>query len=128
MKFLLDTHTFIWYVTNDSKLSSTARELINDGNNEVFLSIASIWEMAIKQSIGKLNFELPFELFITRQLAVNNFRPLNIKIDHLNVVANLPLHHRDPFDRLIIAQSMVEQIPIVGIDKVFDSYSVRRLW
>jgi PIN domain nuclease of toxin-antitoxin system len=94
MKFLLDTHTFIWYVTNNSKLSSTARELINDGNNEVLLSIASIWEMAIKQSIGKLNFDLPFELFITRQLAVNNFRSLNIEIDHLNVVANLPLHHR----------------------------------
>lgn len=128
MKFLLDTHTFIWYVTNNSKLSSTARELINDGSNEVLLSIASIWEMAIKQSIGKLNFELPFELFITRQLTVNNFRSLNIEIDHLNLVANLPLHHRDPFDRLIIAQSMVEQIPIVGLDKVFDSYSVRRLW
>jgi PIN domain nuclease of toxin-antitoxin system len=128
MKFVLDTHTFIWYVTNDSKLSSTAQELINNGNNEVLLSIASIWEMAIKQSIGKLNFELPFELFITRQLAVNNFDFLNIRIDHLNVVANLSLHHRDPFDRLIIAQAMVEQIPIVGVDKVFDSYSVRRLW
>jgi PIN domain nuclease of toxin-antitoxin system len=111
-----------------SKLSSTARELINDGNNEVLLSIASIWEMAIKQSIGKLNFELPFELFITRQLTINNFRSLNIEIDHLNVIANLPLHHRDPFDRLIIAQSMVEQIPVVGLDKVFDSYSVQRLW
>jgi PIN domain nuclease of toxin-antitoxin system len=104
MKFLLDTHTFIWYVTNNARLSSTALEIINNGNNEVLLSIASIWEMAIKHSIGKLNFESPFESFILRQLAVNNFGVLEVKIKHLNVVANLPLHHRDPFDRLIIAQ------------------------
>lgn len=128
MKFLIDTHTFIWYVTNSSKLSLKAQELINDGNNEVLLSIASIWEMAIKHSVSKLTFELPFELFITRQLAVNNFQLLNVSIDHLVIVANLPLHHRDPFDRLIIAQAIVEQIPVVGTDKVFDSYPIKRLW
>ena len=128
MRLLLDTHTFVWYVTNNQKLSSTARQLINEGNNEVLLSIVSIWEMAIKHSIGKLSFELPFEIFISQQLAVNNFDLLNIKISYLNVVANLPLHHRDPFDRLIIAQAMVEQIPIVGTDKIFDSYPIQRLW
>ena len=84
--------------------------------------------MAIKHSIGKLNFESSFELFILRQLAVNSFEVLDVRIEHIAVVANLPLHHRDPFDRLIIAQAMVEQIPIVGTDKAFDSYLVQRLW
>ena len=128
MRLLLDTHTFIWYVTNNSKLSSTAQKLINEGSNEVLLSVASIWEMAIKHSIGKLTFELPFMTFIELQMQQNSMELLNIKIEHLDVVANLPLHHRDPFDRLIISQVMVEQIPIVGIDRAFDSYSVRRLW
>jgi PIN domain nuclease of toxin-antitoxin system len=128
MKFLLDTHTFIWYVTNNQKLSLTAQQLINDGNNEILLSIVSIWEIAIKHSIGKLSFELPFEIFISQQLSVNNFDLLNIRVNHLNIVANLPLHHRDPFDRLIIAQALVEQIPVVGTDEVFDSYPIQRLW
>jgi PIN domain nuclease of toxin-antitoxin system len=128
MKFLLDTHIFIWYVTNNQKLSLTAQQLINDGNNEILLSIVSIWEIAIKHSIGKLSFELPFEIFISQQLTVNNFDLLNIRVNHLNIVANLPLHHRDPFDRLIIAQAMVEQIPVVGTDEVFDSYPIQRLW
>jgi len=128
MKFLLDTHTFIWYVTNNQKLSLTAQQLINDGNNEILLSIVSIWEIAIKHSIGKLSFELPFEIFISQQLSVNNFDLLNIRVNHLNIVANLALHHRDPFDRLIIAQAMVEQVPVVGIDEVFDLYPIQRLW
>lgn len=128
MKLLLDTHTFIWYVTDNSKLRATAQQLINNGNNQVLLSIASIWEMAIKHSVGKLNFELPFEVFISQQLISNNFRLLDIKISHLVAVASLPLHHRDPFDRLIIAQAMVEKILIVGTDEVFDSYLIQRLW
>ena len=128
MKLLLDTHTFIWYVTDNSKLRATAQQLINNGNNQVLLSIASIWEMAIKHSVGKLNFELPFEVFISQQLTSNNFRLLDIKISHLVAVASLPLHHRDPFDRLIIAQAMVEQISVVGADEVFDSYLIQRLW
>jgi PIN domain nuclease of toxin-antitoxin system len=128
MKILMDTHTFIWYVTNNPKLTSTAQLLINNGNNEVLLSIASIWEMAIKHSVDKLTFELPFDVFISQQFAVNNFTVLNIEISYLKVVANLPLHHRDPFDRLIIAQAMVEKIPIVGTDEVFDLYSIERFW
>ena len=128
MKFLIDTHTFIWYVTNNSKLSSVAQKLIDDGNNDVLLSIASVWEMGIKHSIGKLTFELPFMTFVTLQMQQNSMEILNIRIEHLDVVANLPLHHRDPFDRLIISQTMVEQLPIVGVDKAFDSYAVRRLW
>jgi PIN domain nuclease of toxin-antitoxin system len=128
MRLLLDTHTFIWFVTDSPRLSVTAKALIEDEYNEKLLSIASIWEMAIKHSLGKLSFELPFMVFVEQQMLQNSMSLLNIQISHLNVVANLPLHHRDPFDRLIIAQSMVEQIPIVGIDKVSDSYSVQRLW
>lgn len=128
MKLLLDTHTFIWYVTNNSKLSPTAQQLINDGSNEILLSIASVWEMAIKYNLGKLTFKLPFEAFISEQLTVNDFNLLDIRVEHLKIVANLELHHRDPFDRLIIAQAIVEQISIVGLDKAFDFYAVEKLW
>ena len=128
MRFLIDTHTFIWYVTSNPKLSAVAQKLIDDGNNDVLLSIASIWEMGIKHSIGKLTFELPFMTFIESQMQQNSMEILNIRIEHLDIIANLALHHRDPFDRLIIAQAMVEQLPVVGVDKAFDSYAVQRLW
>lgn len=128
MRLLLDTHTFIWFVTDSPRLSSTAKILIEDEYNEKLLSIASVWEMAIKHSIGKLSFELPFMTFIERQMQQNSMSLLNIQLSHLVAVANLPLHHRDPFDRLIIAQGMIEQIPIVGADEIFDSYPIRRSW
>ena len=128
MRLLLDTHTFIWFVTDSPRISVTAKTLIEDEYNRKLLSVASVWEMAIKHSVGKLSFELPFMSFIESQMQQNSMELLNIKIEHLEVIANLPLYHRDPFDRLIIAQATVEQIPIVGIDKAFDSYSVQRLW
>lgn len=128
MRLLLDTHTFIWYVLNIQRLTDKVRNLIDDEDNEILLSIASIWEMAIKQSTGKLSFSLPFELFITQQLSFNKFNLLEIKINHIAQVATLPLHHRDPFDRLLIAQAMVEQIPILSADSAFDAYPTRRLW
>lgn len=125
---LLDTHTFIWYVTDNSRLSNQVLDLINDENNEILLSIASLWEIAIKQNLGKLSFNQPFEIFITQQLNLNNFRLLDIKISHVAVVAALPLHHRDPFDRILIAQSIVENILILSADKIFDAYPIERLW
>ncbi|GET37854.1 type II toxin-antitoxin system VapC family toxin [Microseira wollei] len=128
MRLLLDTHTFIWFVTDNPKLSETARGLINDGNNEIWLSTASIWEMAIKQSTGKLSFGLPFRVFIEQQVSLNRSDILNINLDHIEVIVTLPFHHRDPFDRLIIAQAMVEQIPILSADSVFDAYGIQRLW
>ncbi|HAX75331.1 MAG TPA: PIN domain nuclease [Cyanobacteria bacterium UBA11372] len=128
MRLLLDTHTFIWFVTDNPKLSETARGLINDGNNEIWLSTASIWEMAIKQSTGKLSFGLPFRVFIEQQVSLNRIDILNINLDHIEVVVTLPFHHRDPFERLIIAQAMVEQIPILSADSVFDAYPIQRLW
>ena len=128
MRLLLDTHTFIWYVLNIQRLNDKVRNLIDDDDNGILLSTASIWEMAIKQSTGKLSFSLPFELFITQQLSLNKFNLLNIKINHIAVVATLPLHHRDPFDRLLIAQAMVEQIPVLSADSAFDAYSIGRIW
>lgn len=126
MKLLLDTHIFIWYVLDIKKISATVKALIDDEDNEILLSTASIWEIAIKQSTGKLSFSLPFKEFIEQQLIVNKFNLLEIKIDHINVVATLPLHHRDPFDRLLIAQSIVEQIPILSADSAFDAYAINR--
>jgi PIN domain nuclease of toxin-antitoxin system len=128
MRLLLDTHTFIWYVTDNPKLSPHVKLLIEDENNEKLVSIASIWEMAIKHSIGRLNFSLPFMEFVGQQLTVSNIGLLEINLQHIEVVASLPLHHRDPFDRLIIAQSMVEQIPILSVDAIFDAYAIARLW
>lgn len=128
MRLLLDTHTFIWYATDNSRLSTIARSLINNGENDIFLSTASIWEMAIKHSIGRLSFSLPFMEFIRQQLSVSNMGILEINLHQIEVVASLPLHHRDPFDRLIIAQAIAEQIPILSVDSVFDAYAIARLW
>jgi PIN domain nuclease of toxin-antitoxin system len=94
MRLLLDTHTFIWFVTDNPRLSITAKALIEDEYNEKLLSIASIWEMAIKHSLGKLSFELPFMVFIEQQMLQNSMSLLSVQISHLNLVANLPLHHR----------------------------------
>ncbi|MCC3527963.1 MAG: type II toxin-antitoxin system VapC family toxin [Microcoleus sp. PH2017_22_RUC_O_B] len=128
MRLLLDTHTFIWYVTDNPRLSANVKLLIEDENNEKLVSIASIWEMAIKHSIGRLNFSLPFMEFVRQQLSVSNIGLLEINLNHIEVVASLPLHHRDPFDRLIIAQSMGEQIPVLSVDAIFDAYAIARLW
>ena len=128
MMFLIDTHTFIWYVTDNSRLSNQVLELINDENNQIFLSIASVWEMGIKHGLGKLTFNLPFERFIMQQISINDFMVLDIKISQITAVTQLPLHHRDPFDRMLIAQAMVENMPIISADTIFDAYPIRRLW
>jgi PIN domain nuclease of toxin-antitoxin system len=123
---LLDTHTFIWFVIGSDRITPKVREQIESNDN--LLSLASLWEIAIKSSLGKLDLELSIEQLVEEQIIANGIELLDITTEHIAVVANLPLHHRDPFDRLIISQVMVEQIPIVGRDKAFDSYSVQRLW
>ena len=128
MRLLIDTCSFLWFIENNPKLSATALTLIKDGNNEVMLSTASLWEMAIKYSVGKLSLTDPFDKFIRDQLSVNNIEVLAVKIDHISIVSALPFHHRDPFDRMLIAQSTVERMPIVSSDTVFDAYKVKRLW
>lgn len=128
MRFLLDTHTFIWFVTDSPQLSTTAKLLIEDEYNEKWLSVASVWEMAIKSSLGKLSFNLPLLTFVEQQIQENSIDLLSIQMPHLAIVATLPLHHRDPFDRLLIAQAITEGIPIISADVAFDAYSIRRLW
>lgn len=128
MKLLLDTHSFLWFVLDNPKLSTLAKSLIENRENQRLLSKASLWEMAIKQSIGKLRLSLPFTSFITQQLNLNEIQVLDITIEHLAVVSTLPLHHRDPFDRLIIAQAVSENISILSVDSSFDAYPIQRLW
>lgn len=128
MNLLLDTHTFLWYIGNDPQLSVNAQALINDANNDIFLSVGSLWEIAIKLSLGKLSLTQPFETFIPQQLGINSISLLSITVDHAVKVSALPFHHRDPFDRLLVAQALVSDMPIVGADAVFDAYGVRRLW
>ena len=128
MNYLLDTHTFLWFINDDTSLSSTAKALIEDPENTIYLSVASIWEMAIKVSLDKLEMPSPFTDFIDEQLGENTIILLNIKTAHTGIIATLPFHHRDPFDRLIIAQSKVEDIPVIGKDAIFDDYGIKRLW
>lgn len=128
MKILLDTHTFLWFITNDIKLSPVARKIIEDVDNERLISIASIWEIAMKSSLGKLKLKEPFPKLIPVHLKINLIELLQIKISHLSLVSNLPYHHRDPFDRLIIAQSLIEDLPIVSIDTQLDDYGANRIW
>lgn len=128
MRFLLDTHAFLWFVLNDSALSQVACDLMVDPQNTLLISPASYWEIAIKISIGKYQLPEPFEGWMQRQIQVNEFEILPIEVGHVAAVATLPFHHKDPFDRLLIAQAATEQIPIISADSVIDAYSVVRYW
>jgi PIN domain nuclease of toxin-antitoxin system len=125
---LLDTHAMLWFFWDDSRLSSHAKMLIEDADNRKLVSIASCWEIAIKVGLGKLNLGEPSRSFLPREIARNNFELLPISLDHATTVEGLVLHHRDPFDRLLIAQAMVEGLSLVGSDAVFDKYGISRLW
>jgi len=128
VNLLLDTHTFLWFIAGDSSLSETARSAIEDENNNRYLSVASLWEIAIKVSIDKLELSEPFETLILEQLAENGIELLDISVEHTALIASMPFHHRDPFDRLIAAQAKVEQMTLISADEVFDEYEVNRLW
>ncbi len=128
MRLLLDTHIFLWFVFDDAQLNVRARTLIEDPDNESLLSIASVWETCIKVGIGKLQLKKPPETFFREQLTDSGIGLLPIEIKHAAQVSALPLHHRDPFDRLLIAQSLTEGIPLVSADAALDAYGVTRLW
>ncbi len=128
MRLLLDTHTLIWFFAGDSKLSATARIIIEDEDNNKLVSIASIWEMAIKESKGHLNLSLPLHEYIAQKLSLEDFNLLNINLDHLSQIVTMPFYHKDPFDRLLIAQARMEGIPILSKDSAFDACSINRLW
>jgi PIN domain nuclease of toxin-antitoxin system len=127
MSYLIDTQAFIWYALGDAQLSSKAKSII-ESNDTRLISIATIWEMGIKVNIGKLTFKVPFDELIQTELAFNQYELLPIELNHIFQLSNLPHHHRDPFDRILIAQAISENIPIVSIDVAFDSYNVNRIW
>jgi PIN domain nuclease of toxin-antitoxin system len=128
MRLLLDTHSFLWFTANAPQLSTNAKNLIENPENEVFLSIISVWEIAILVSLDRVSFPIPLEEFIRTHVRANRFQRLGLKIPHATAVATLPFHHRDPFDRMLAAQALQEALVIVSKDAVFDQYGVNRLW
>lgn len=128
MRLLLDTHALLWFLAGDEKLGGAARALVEDEENEVLVSAASLWEIAIKVSLGKLRMSGPFEEAFPSQLDSNEIRVLPILPRHLQRVVGLPFHHRDPFDRLLAAQAAADDLSLVSRDPVFDAYGVRRVW
>ena len=128
MRILLDTHTFLWYALDDASLSSTARQYILDAAYQKLISPASYWEIAIKVGVGKLQLTRPYEAFINEGIQGSGFDVLPVLVKHTNVVASLPFHHRDPFDRLLVAQALAEDVPLLSNDAVLDQYGIRRIW
>jgi PIN domain nuclease of toxin-antitoxin system len=127
-RLLLDTHAFLWWIDDAPELKARAKRAIADMKNECYLSAASCWEMAIKVSLGKLRLTKPLERFVTEQLTANGFTLLSVELRHLAKVEKLPFFHRDPFDRLLIAQAIAEKLTIVSADKAFAKYGVDVLW
>jgi PIN domain nuclease of toxin-antitoxin system len=128
MTLLLDTHAFLWFVLDAAQLSAPARALIEDPANDVFVSPACYWEIAIKVALGKLDLHSSYDDFMQRGLGENDFAILPIEPRHTSLLTKLPFHHRDPFDRLLVAQASVENLPLVSAEEALDAYGVRRLW
>lgn len=127
MKVLLDTHALIWFVEGVDKLSLKAKLTIEDLENTRLVSIASLWEIVIKSSLNKIEMKKSFEE-INKLLFDNDIQILKINVDHLNTLLSLPHHHKDPFDRMLIAQSITENIAIISVDQQFKPYSVNVIW
>ena len=128
MNAILDTHTFLWMVTDDRRLSETARNVIQDGANQLFLSSASVWEIVLKAESGKLRLQGGPTRFLEREIQRNRLSALPIQSAHLLRVPSLPAIHKDPFDRLLIAQAQVEGLPIITADTELTRYPVQVIW
>ncbi len=126
-RVILDTHTFLWVLSDSPELSQTVREIVSDSRVEKVLSLASVWEMAIKRGLGKLVLPTSLETLIGKARSAGLIlAPLELA--HVLGVEALPSYHRDPFDRLLISQSLAEGTPLVSRDRAFDAYGVRRIW
>jgi len=128
LKCLIDTHTLLWIITNDPKLSNKAKDLYLNSKNTIYFSLASLWEMAIKVSLKKLFIDENLKEFVQNHIKGNDINILNIELPHIFLLEKLPYHHRDPFDRLLVCQSSYENMPILSSDKVFDFYDIKRIW
>jgi PIN domain nuclease of toxin-antitoxin system len=128
LKVLLDTHAFLWWVRDDQRLSARAREILDDTGNELLFSVASGWEIAIKARLGKLRASEDLGAYLSTQLRDNAMRVLPIYLSHAVRVADLPIHHHDPFDRLLVAQAMVEELPLLSRDPIVSLYPVEVIW
>ena len=128
MRLLLDTHVLIWAVDQPDRLGSRARSALEDAGNEALISAATTWEIAIKTGLGELTLSVPYREWMDRVIADLRSTILPITVEYADVQAQLPCHHRDPFDRMLIAQAMAEKIPLVANEETFDQYGVSRLW
>lgn len=128
MKLLLDTHAFIWSFDEPEKLSPKALALLADDDNELVLSVASVWEMQIKIQLGKLKFTVPLKELVESQRQTNGVQVLPVELAHVLALDALPAHHKDPFDRLLVAQANIEGAFLVSRDPLFSDYPVRVLW
>jgi len=128
MNVLIDTHTFLWWNSEDERLSLGAKEIIANGNNEIFLSAASVWEIVIKTAKGRLVLPEPPDQYISRRVNLYRFRPLPIQISHAAHVYELPAIHNDPFDRMLIAQSQMESLPLLTNDEAIRRYELETIW
>jgi PIN domain nuclease of toxin-antitoxin system len=128
MKLLFDTHTFIWWDSEPTKLSARILHLCQDRSNTLILSVASVWEMQVKSQLDKLTFSAPLSELIEKQISVNGFKILSIELSHVLQLQNLPLHHKDPFDRLLIAQAIAENAMFVSNDSEVCRYPVNIIW
>jgi PIN domain nuclease of toxin-antitoxin system len=128
MKALLDTHVFLWHVAGDRRLSARCRNLIESADRELFLSVAGVWEIVLKHQLGRLTLDRPPGQYVRHYMRELRLRSMPIKLKHVLHMPQLPLHHRDPFDRIQIAQARVESMPILTRDSLISKYDVPVLW
>jgi PIN domain nuclease of toxin-antitoxin system len=128
MRVLIDSHALIWYVDQDKLLSLASRAAISDPTNDLLLSAGTIWEIGIKAGLGKLVLTQPFKFWMDQAISDLQVTVLPLSVDYVDVQLKLPKHHGDPFDRLIVAQAIVEQVPIISVDASLDAYGITRIW
>ena len=128
MKILVDTHAFLWAIGDDPRLSPRARQVLGAGRNELFFSVASIWEILTKIQIGKFRLPGPAGKYIQEKLVISQMRVLPLLLSHTLQLEHLPLHHRDPFDRMLVAQSLEEDMPILTADPLLEDYPSKLIW
>jgi PIN domain nuclease of toxin-antitoxin system len=127
MKAILDTNAFLWAITGDRRLSRRAQQVFV-APNDLWLSVASVWEILVKAQIGKLPLPKPTGPYIVKKLSENKIEVLPISLDHVIRIESLPAHHRDPFDRIVIAQAIEEELPVITADLQFERYAVQLIW